>query len=263
MKRYIHPFAILALPAALLFSCPPYATAQQWGTIKGKVVYGGDNVPARPAINVNGNVNAAQCLANGPVLSDELVVNPKNKGVHWAFVWLQAAPGEKLSINPQLQAPRAQQVELDQPCCMFVPHALAMREGQVLLVKNSAPFAHNTKWDTFTGEGGNVLIPAGGKLPIKDLKAQRYPIKISCNIHGWMGAYLRVFDHPYFAVTDEDGNFEIKDAPAGEHRMVVWQETVGYVTKNVKPGEHLKDGQPITIRPGGVTEAGEFKVPAK
>jgi hypothetical protein len=257
MKRHIHSCPILALPAALLFFCPPSATAQQWGTIKGKVVYGGDNVPARPVINVNGNVNAAQCLANGPVLSDELVVNPKNKGVRWAFVWLQAAAGQKLPIHPDLQAPKNQQVEMDQPCCMFVPHALAMRQGQVLFVKNSAAFAHNTNWGSFNNPGGNVLIPAGSNLAIKDLKADRLPVKVSCNIHGWMGAYVGVFDHPYFAVTDEDGNFEIKDSPAGNYRMVVWQESVGYVTKN------RKDGEPIAINAGGVTEAGEFKVPAK
>jgi hypothetical protein len=255
MKRC--PYWILALAVVVTLSHPDQAVAHQWGTIKGKVVYGGGQVPPPAVINVTGNVNAAQCLANGPVLSDELVVNPKNKGFRWAFVWLQAGPGQQLPINPQLQKPKNQQVEIDQPCCMFVPHALGMREGQVLVVKNSAPFAHNTNYASFNNPGGNQLIPPGGNIQINNLKADRYPIKVACNIHGWMGAYVRVFDHPYFAVTDEDGNFEIKDAPAGNFRIVVWQESVGYVTKN------RKDGEPIAIQARGTTDAGEFKVPPK
>jgi hypothetical protein len=253
MKRF--PWVVAAL--VVFTSARQGLAQQQWGTIKGRVVFGGDNIPARKAIDVSGNANAAQCLANGPVLSDELVINPRNKGVRWAFVWLQPAPGQNLPVNPQLQKPKNPQVEIDQPCCMFVPHALAMREGQSLVVKNSAPFAHNTNYASINNPGGNTLIPAGGKIVIDNLKADRYPVKIACNIHGWMGAYLRVFDHPYFAVTDEDGNFEIKDAPAGNYRIVVWQESVGYVTKN------RKDGEPIDIKPGGTTDAGEFKIAPK
>ena len=161
-----------------------------------------------------------------------------------------------MPIHPKLGEPAKKQVEMDQPCCMFIPHALAMRQGQELVVKNSALFAHNTNWQSLN-VGGNVLIPAGGKIVIENLKAARYPIKVACNIHSWMGAWVRVFDHPYYAITDENGNFEIKDAPSGDYHLVVWQETVGYVSKGGKNGE------PIAIKANGVTDAGEFKVNPK
>ena len=56
------------------------------------------------------------------------------------------------------------------------------------------------------------------------LKAETPPIPFKCDIHPWMKGYVRVFDHPYFAVTDEDGKFEIKNAPAGKWRIVYWHE---------------------------------------
>jgi hypothetical protein len=62
-----------------------------------------------------------------------------------------------------------------------------------------------------------------------------------------MKMHIRVFDHPYFAVTDEQGNFEIRNAPAGEYRLVVWHETNGWVVGD-------KRGMPIRIEPGKTTE---------
>jgi len=125
-----------------------------------------------------------------------------------------------------------------------------MREGQVLIAKNSAPMPHNFKWggNPAKNPGNNVLIQAGGKLEIKDLVADRFPVTVNCTLHPWMSAWVRVFDHPYYAVTDDSGNFEIKDAPAGDYRLVVWHESVGWGT----PG--LKNGEPITIKAGGVTK---------
>ena len=70
-------------------------------------------------------------------------------------------------------------------------------------------------------------LPAGGNKEVK-LKADKQPIAISCNIHPWMKGYMCVFDHPYFAVTDDDGNFEIKNVPAGKLQMVIWQEDMGF-----------------------------------
>ena len=121
-----------------------------------------------------------------------------------------------------------------------------MREGQQLHVHNSAPIAHNVKWDggRLKNPGSNVIIPANGNVNIK-LNADKAPIAISCNIHPWMKGWVRVFDHPYFAVTDENGNFEIKNAPAGKLKMIIWQEDMGF-----KGGEAGKDGSPITVKAG-------------
>src|SRR5207248_5945579 len=93
----------------------------------------------------------------------------------------------------------------------------------------SAPVSHNVKWDggRVKNPGGNEIISSGATKNVK-LNADKQPIAISCNIHPWMKGWIRVFDHPYFAVTDENGKFEIKNAPAGKLKVVYWQEKVGY-----------------------------------
>src|SRR5207245_44217 len=123
-----------------------------------------------------------------------------------------------------------------------------------LVAKNSAPIAHNVHWTGFPlkNPGGNRIVPAKQSLTISDLKADKYPVKINCDIHGWMNAWVRVFDHPYFALTDADGQCEITLAPTGKSRRVTWHES-GW-------GPGGKGGVPITIKPGAVTDQGEIRL---
>src|SRR5205807_9114715 len=127
-------------------------------------------------------------------------------------------------------------------CCMFIPHALGIRQGQEIVAKNSSTIAHNVNWSghPLKNPGGNRIVPANQEIVIGGLRADKYPVKLACNIHGWMNAWVRVFDNPYFAVTDGDGQFEIKQAPAGTFRLVAWQESIGYVTNRI--------GIPVTIK---------------
>jgi hypothetical protein len=245
-------FLSTALTTLLLSASPAFAGDGDWGTVKGRVVYKGP-APAPKEINVTKDQD--HCLLKGPLFSEELVVNPKNNGVRWAFVWLiPEQKGAKIPIHPNLLAIKDKQVSIDQPCCQFVPHALGMREGQELVAKNSAPLNHNVHWTghPLKNPGGNVIVPSKKSFTIEGLKADRFPVKINCDIHGWMSAWVRVFDHPYFAVTDKDGNFEIKLAPAGQFRLMMWQEEVGWIGG--------RDGVPVTIQGGGVTDTGESKL---
>ena len=89
---------------------------------------------------------------------------------------------------------------------------------------------------------------------MSDAKAERFPIQVTSSIRPWMTAYVRVFDHPYFAVTTADGAFEIKYAPRGELRLFVWQETTGYRT-----GAAGRWGEPIRP-PGGRLDLGEISL---
>src|SRR5581483_7554242 len=90
------------------------------------------------------------CLAKGPLLSDEWVVDPKTKGVRWVFVWLVPEKGgSPLPVNPALKDIKNKDVVIDQPTCKFEPHALGMRQGQELIAKNSAAIAHNVHWTGF------------------------------------------------------------------------------------------------------------------
>jgi hypothetical protein len=250
--------ALLGAAALLSWLSPSAAArAESWGTITGQVVLEGSGpVPERAKINVTKDQDA--CLAKGPLLAEELIANPKNRGVKDVLVWLIDAKNPKapLPIHPRLAAAPLPDVEIDQPCCQFVPHIIAMREGQALVVKNSAAIAHNVHViGGIKGPDFNVILPPGGqkKVSAEEIPARPTAISVKCDIHPWMYGYIRVFAHPYFAKTDADGKFTIKDAPAGDWRIVIWQEN-GWVKGD-------KNGTPITVEAGKTTDLGQVNFP--
>jgi hypothetical protein len=247
-----------ALAGIMLLLAALNVRAEGWGTLKGQVVWDGD-VPQPVTLTVN--KDEAHCLSKGPILKEENVVNPRNKGVRWTVVYLMSEEGfnKDVPIHPSLKDIKKPVVEIDQPCCKFEPHILALREGQTLVVKNSAPVAHNVNiTGGVKGPNQNQIVPPGGQLRVEEIAARPLPINVACNIHGWMGGKVFVLKNPYFAVTDEDGKFEIKNAPAGNYRVVAWQEGMGWVLGDTKPN---KNGKKITIKADGVTDLG--KIPVK
>jgi hypothetical protein len=215
--------------------------AANWGDIQGRVIWAGDTIPKNAEANVD--QDQTHCLSKGKIFKEEYVINDKNKGLCWCVVYLlPKEEGGKLPIHPDLEKIKDKDVVMDQPCCKFEPHVVALRQGQNLVVKNSAPVPHNVKWQGVRPtQSGNQTVAPGKQHVIDDLKASPFALKLECNIHRWMSANAYVFNHPYFAVTDEDGKFEIKNAPAGDYRLMVWQEGLGW--KN-------RDGDPITIKAG-------------
>lgn len=254
MKRFCSLAACASL-ALLLVN----ATAQaQWGTIKGRVVWGGAKAPEPVDLTplVEASPDKTICLAHGKIFADTSKINPKNNGFQWVFVWLGPANVKDLAplpIHPKLKDPPKDPVIIDQPICWFIPHAVGMREGQVLVAKNSAKVPHNFMWTGPDG-GGNPLMPPGAEFKLDNLKASKIPTTISCTIHKWMQGYVRVFDHPYFAVTDADGSFTIADAPAGKYRLIIWNGTIGY-----RGGVVGRGGEAITIEADKTTDLGEKK----
>jgi plastocyanin len=233
------------------------ADEDKWSTVKGRVVFDDSKhpIPKRVLPPAAKGANLPPCAAMDPdFLTEEWIVNAKNKGLKDAVVWLAPEPTadewrrlrlpskdrERLrdfpsfkpeQLHPDLKVPKAKTVEMDQPCCRFIPHQLAMQVGQTLVIKNSAQFPHNAKYDTANNGADNPLLSSGGKTEIPIKHPERAEIKILCNIHPWMWASVRVFDHPYFAVTNADGEYEIKNAPVGKYRIFVWHSTGAFSGK--------------------------------
>lgn len=254
MKYWYKQLLMLAAAGVAALSAAEAARADGWGTIKGQVAWAGKEVPKCAPVNVI--KDQAACEKNGKLFEDKLVVNPKNKGVRWCLVYLMSAKGFKkdIPIHPKLKTLKKKTVELDQPTCQFKPHMLAMREGQTLVMKNSAAISHNVNLvGGVRGPNPNQIIPAGGSFKVEDIKARNLPMMVKCDIHTWMRGWVAVLKNPYFAVTDADGKFEIKDAPAGDLRLVVWHEEVGWV---VFDGKKRRDGKKITIKAGETTDLG-------
>jgi hypothetical protein len=252
------------------FAVSPGARAEDpagWGTVSGQIVFDGDNLPEAKPLNVD--KDQQHCLSKGPLVSNDWVINKNNKGVRYAFVWLVAdpnlkSPSKKIPIHPSLKESKEKEVVLDQPCCMFEPHCLGIREDQTLIIKNSAPISHNSNYQGgIKNPSGNPLIPPGGQVEVKGFQVSKSPIPLSCNIHGWMRAWIRVFDSPYFAVTDADGKFEIKQAPAGDYYLVVWHEMGGWRDRAEKMVDDKKVeeiGKKITIKANGTTDLGKLGI---
>jgi hypothetical protein len=252
----------------LLWTRPKVRAAEdakdaKWGTLKGQIVWGKEGeLPERKPIdldkyNLPGD-DKKWFLSQGPILAEDWVVHKESKGVRWVFVWLVPEPKDgKLAVHPDLEAIKVKQVAMEQPCSGFAPHALALREGQELLVKNDSPIFHAVAWSGHPKKnpGSNKAMMPKSSFTIDDLKADRFPVKIACAPHPWESAWLRIFDHPYFAVTDENGKFEFKQAPAGPCRVLVWQESAGW-----RGGEKGREGEKVTVEGAGVTDLGAVKL---
>jgi hypothetical protein len=258
MNRSPRYVLALGLLACLCWCAALEAQEGSWGTVKGSITWGGADVPVRLPLDLKTNPDKAVCLKNGDILEETWIVHPKTKGLKNAFVWLAAPKGKDLPIHPDLKEIKEKKVVMDQPVCMFVAHALALREGQTLIAKNSSTISHNFKWsgNPEINPGGNVLLPPASEKAIDDLKADRLPLSIECNIHPWMRGWVRVFNHPYYAVTDEHGRFELKNAPAGEWQLVIWHGSGGWLG-----GAKGRNGYPVTVKEGAPTDLGAMAYP--
>jgi len=123
---------------------------------------------------------------------------------------------------------------LDNAKCVFTPHVQAVTKGTKLTVVNSDPIMHNTH--AYLDGKATVFNLA---LPLKDqeiFKPLKRPGMLSavCDAgHTWMSAYVYVSDHPYYAVTDAVGAFEISDVPPGTYKVMAWHESLGTVEQEV------------------------------
>ncbi len=156
--------------------------------------------------------------ANTPAILDEkLIVNP-NHTLRNAVISIKNPPdrGPPVSDN----------ATLDQLNCQYVPHVLAVTTEQKVLVKNSDPTLHNIHCLSKLQPEQNIGTPRQGDTKELTFHAPEF-IRVACDVHPWMRAYVAVFDHSYFAVTDADGAFELPSLPAGVYTLACWQERLG------------------------------------
>jgi hypothetical protein len=248
-RSFLAGFAMAALCWILLplpgGAVPDRPSRSPWGTVRGRVIWGSKTVPQQKPVRVTKDRD--HCLAGGPILTEDYVINPKTKGVRWVLVFLAPAGKKPLRIHPDLLKPFARSIDLTIWCGRFKPHFLALRQGQIVRIHNPGRICYNANWyGTGQAQSGNVLIPPEGTHVVRNLKPERLVIPLRDSIHPWMRAWIKVFDHPYFAVTDADGRFTIPKAPAGTYRLITWQESTGW-------GPGGKAGVSVTIPGGGET----------
>ena len=188
-------------------------------TIQGTVKFEG-KLPKLPPLQITKSKEVCRNVPN------ETLIVGAAQGIRYAVVTLEGvtkgAAVEKDAVH-----------ELDNLGCRFVPHVLAASVGQFVVFKNSDPILH-TAHALFTS--GQPQFNVGlypGKVSRKPLVTPGV-VKIICEVHPWMSAYIVVTEHPYYSVTDVYGEYLITDIPAGSYRLKVWHETLGTQEKPVE-----------------------------
>jgi hypothetical protein len=245
------PAAAPAAKAEAPADSTPATKVEGWGTLKGRVVFEG-NAP-EPKVEIEkgkASKDPTVCAVNAPIVSQKLVVNPKNKGVKNAIVYIP----QPTAVNKEAESEaKGRTVLFDQKGCVFDPHVLAVMEKSPVTVKSSDPVGHNVNIKLPNNQK-NFTVPANGTTVFQTQAAERAPGQVVCDIHTWMTSWWYVSKNPYYAVTDDDGNFEIKNVPAGAQKVVVWAESVH--------PKLVANKEPVTIKPSGETTA-EYKIDSK
>lgn len=193
------------------------------GTIRGTVKVNG-NFPKLSPLQISKFKEICKDVPN-----ESLIIGPDQE-LRYAVVTLEGISKGKAVEKESVH-------EIDNSRCRFVPHVLAASVGQFVLLKNTDPILHTAHAYFTAGQPQfNVgLYPS--KVSRKPLVSPGV-IKIVCEVHPWMSAYIVVAEHPYQSVTDIYGEYLINEVPPGTYKLKAWHESLGTQEKQVevKPG---------------------------
>src|SRR5687767_1096930 len=208
MKGLIVPLCVVVLASS------PFARQTPTGTIKGHVHVIG-KPPGNPLIRMGMDPKCAE-MNRGKQVFQESVRATADGSLADVFVRLEGT----FPATPVPTAP----VTLDQHSCVYTPRVVGVRVGQVLQIRNSDNLLHNVHSLTNRDNRFNFGQARAGVVDSFRMKNEEVMMRLGCDIHRWMTAYVGVVSHPYFAVTDAAGVFEIKNVPSGTYTINAWQE---------------------------------------
>jgi len=166
----------------------------------------------------------------GTRVPSEIFLVGANGGVKNAVIILRGPP-----IKGRVRLPKA--IVLDNKKCLFAPHVQVVPVGSEVLLLNSDPILHDFHARLGSETLFNVGLPSWRR--VKKRLTRRGIVAVECEVlHTWMSAYIVVTSSPYFAVTDERGEFLITGVPAGRYELEVWHEKLGRLLSNVTVKEN-------------------------
>ncbi len=210
------------------------------GVIKGIVKFDGKQAKRKP-IRMGADAFCDKAHPDDPPRNERFVFGDGDT-LQNVFVWVSDAGGGALGKD----VPIGEAAVIDQVGCMYVPHVSGVRAGQELKILNSDNTLHNVNCQPRENGGFNEGMPVKGMEISKKFSQGEQGVPLKCDVHPWMSAFVHVVDHPYFAVTQGDGTFEIRGLPDGEYEVHVWHEF-----NKFKPDqEHAK----VSVAGGGEAE---------
>ena len=213
MPRFLISILIIILYPGLALS----------GTLKGKITYSAEVQLAKSF------KTGKYKKACGPeVPNEKLLVNDKNlENV------VVSVEGKNLGGTPG-------KYTLDQKNCRYVPHVMAMMKDSELKIHSSDPINHNLHTYSFDNDPVNIMF-----LPNQDNYEQEFEepeiIKVECDLHWWMTAWIIVTDNSFFDISGQEGTFEIPNLPPGKYTINAWHEILGSKSQTVKVGEGVTE----------------------
>lgn len=204
------------------------------GTISGMVKFEGD-VPEMKKLEIT--KDQAVCAATDKY--DETLVVGEGNALKNTIVYL-------IDISQGKDFDKTAKPEIDQKGCRFSPHVQIVPVGVRLTMLNNDKVNHNVHIFSSVNKPVNKQQTKNRKkMPLKSVKKAEGPVSVKCDIHGWMSAWIAYVPHPYFAVTNEKGEFTLEDVPAGNYKLGYWHAACG--TNNDAPAA-------VTVEAGGTVK---------
>lgn len=213
--------ATAATPAAAA------AVVADAATLSGTVKFAGAAPKAAP-IQMSADPYCQSQHPNGQGAEDEeSVVGPAGELAN-VLVYVKNAPAGATPSTP---------ATIDQKGCRYYPHVQAVVVNQAIQIKNDDATLHNIHAMPETNSQFNEGQPVQGMVATKKFdKVEMKPFRIKCDVHGWMKSYMAVLPHPYFSVSQMNGQFSIANLPPGTYTIVAWHEKYGQQEQQVTVG---------------------------
>ena len=188
------------------------------GIVRGKVVWDGP-IPKIKDVDM-GSTPGCMDIHGGNPKSETLVLGDDNSIANILVRVRRGLPTTASYTTPSDIA------EVDQYGCVYKPHVLAIQKGQSISYKNSDVVPHNVHTLSEANPAFNKAVNVGGK-PIDRTYDAEELFFVKCDIHPWMKCWVHVIEHPFFAVTEKNGQFEIAGLPDGQFELEFWHEKMG------------------------------------
>lgn len=229
---------------------PRAVEVPKWVTVSGRVVFPNDRVPPAAEYLTPGAMKDADVMRPfAPLRTDGAFIDAQNRGIANVVVWLRPDSEDRKealpqsAIHPDLREHKERTHEVRFVAGQFFPRATALRFGDRVSFHNAMTVATNVKFDSLgTGDAFNRLLTPDSGHTSEPLKDASGVWRFTSNVHHWAKGEVRGFDHPYFALTDANGRYEMRNAPVGKWRLVVWHMDAGWHN-----GPKGRLGAPVTI----------------
>lgn len=208
VKLLMNTIAVLAITGSVAHAA----------SITGQIKYDGE-VPKPKEIKMSTDPVCLTKHAN-PVFADSVVVSD-DKALADVFIHVTSGLPSKEFETP------GKPVVLDQKGCMYSPKVLGVMVNQPLQILNPDGTLHNVHGTPKINKKFNLAMPKFRKKMTRKFDKPEFMFQVKCDVHPWMGAWISVMEHPYFAVSNADGKFSIADLPAGEYEIEAWHAKLG------------------------------------